>query len=244
MEPDETAAATTNAVSGIASHFMLDTGTYTTGAELGFGGVDFYVGGRAGVLGPVDADVVAAAFAFFEPGAVRTLWDQALGVMAPAETSNRFIACGYEWAGSHLGDGVDWSRTAELLGTVSAAASPAVAPLFAAWRAMPEPDGSDAKALALHRFNVMRELRNAVHAAAVVSGGLLPVEALLCKTPYMAGIFGWTGDLPEVGDDHQALHAAAEHATNRALAPAFGALTDAERTELASLCQAAVGAVS
>ena len=178
MEPVDTADATAAAVGSLAGNFMLDPGTYAKGAELGFSGVDFYVGGRAGVLGPVDADVVSAAFAFFEPGNVRTLWEQALGVMDPGEASSRFMACGHQWAIEHLGDGVDWARTAELLGAVCSAASPAVAPLFAAWRATPEPDGSDAKALALHRFNLMRELRNGVHAAAVVSSGLLPVEAL------------------------------------------------------------------
>lgn len=243
MEPVEAAAATAPAVSSIASNFMLDPATYAAGAEAGFAGLDFYVGGRAGVLGRVDADVVSAAFAFFEPGNVRTLWEQALGVMEPAEASARFIACGHAWAGAHLGDDVDWARTAELLGTVAAAANPAVAPLFAAWRASPEPDAGDAKALALHRLNLLRELRNAVHAAAVVTNGLLPIEALLCKSPHMVAIFGWVGEVPEVGETHQALHAKAEDATNVALVPAFGALTGSERAELASLSEAALAAV-
>jgi hypothetical protein len=243
MEPLETAAATANAVGAIAANFMLDGATYATGAELGFGGVDFYVGGRAGVLGPVDADVVSAAFAFFEPAAVRTLWEQALGVLPAGEISERFMACGHRWADEHLADGVDWARTAALLGTVVGAASPAVAPLFAGWRVVPEPAGLSDKAVALHRFNLMRELRNAVHAAAVVAGGLLPLEALLVKTPYMAQMFGWLGDLPEVDESHHALHAAAEEGTNRALAPAYGALTSAERDELAALCAAALKAV-
>lgn len=243
MEPLETATATADAVSTLASHFMLDPATYAAGNELGFGGVDFYVGGRAGVLGPVDADVVAAAFAFFEPGAVRALWEQALAVMPPAEVSERFLAHGHAWADAHLGDGVDWARTAELLATVIAAANPAGAPLFAAWRAVPEPPGLSSKALALHRFNILRELRNALHAAAVLATGLLPLEALLVKTPYMAPIFGWTGDLPTVDDHHRALHAAADEGTDRALAPAYGALAAAERAELAALCAAATAAV-
>lgn len=243
MEPQETANATSTAVASIASHFMLDAATYAHGNELGFAGVDFYVGGRAGVLGPVDADVVAAAFAFFEPGAVRTLWEQALAVMPAAEVSEKFMACGHTWADAHLADGVDWERTAALLGTVIAAANPAVAPLFAGWRVVPEPAGLSAKAVALHRFNLMREYRNALHAAAVVAGGLLPVEALLCKTPYMAQLFGWVGDLPEVGDAHQALHAAADEGTDRALAPAYAALSAAERAELVALCEAATAAV-
>ena len=62
-------------MSAVGSHFMLDGNTYKRGAELGFQGLDFYATGRGGVLGDVDADVVAAAFAFFEPGQVRTQWD-------------------------------------------------------------------------------------------------------------------------------------------------------------------------
>ena len=67
MDAITAAAQTAGAVSSVGSHFMLDGTTYAHGAGLGFAGLDFYVGGRGGVLGDVDADVVAAAFAFFEP---------------------------------------------------------------------------------------------------------------------------------------------------------------------------------
>ena len=75
---DALAAATATAapVSTVGSHFMLDGNTYKRGAELGFQGLDFYVAGRGGVLGDVDADVVSAAFTFFEPDSVRALWLQ------------------------------------------------------------------------------------------------------------------------------------------------------------------------
>ncbi|MBA2280582.1 MAG: hypothetical protein H0W25_05000 [Acidimicrobiia bacterium] len=242
MTPEETAAATTAAVSGIAANFMLDPATYAKGNEAGFAGLDFYAGGRAGVLGRVDADVVADAFAFFEPESVRTNWEQALSTMEPEEASALFAGCGHDWAREHLGDDVDWDRLAELLGRITDAASAAGAPLFAAWRGVDEPD--DAKALALHRFNVLRELRNALHAAAVAEAGLQPVEALLVKTPYMAPVFGWTGDLPDVGEDHRARHARAEAATNRALAPAYATLDDEELDELVALCTSALGAVT
>src|SRR5690606_12848752 len=76
MDAAAAAEATATAVSTVGSHFMLDAATYGRGAELGFQGIDFYVTGRGGVLGDVDADVVSATFGFFEPGQVRTLWDQ------------------------------------------------------------------------------------------------------------------------------------------------------------------------
>ncbi len=83
---DATTAATRSAaaVSQVGSHFMLDGSTYKRGAELGFQGLDFYVTGRGGALGDVDADVVSAAFTFFEPTSIRTLWAQGTAVLPPA----------------------------------------------------------------------------------------------------------------------------------------------------------------
>lgn len=245
MDPEDTAAACAAAIGGIAANFMLDAGTYAAGAELGFSGIDFYAGGRGGALGDVDADVVAAAFAFFEPSVVRANWEQARAAMAPREAAAAFIACGHRWAVEHLAaDGCDWGRLAELLGRVNAAASPACAPLFAAWRLMAEPTDGDARALALHRLHVGRELRFALHAAAVVAAGLSAPEAMAVRSPYMAGLFGWTEPLPEVTDDLRQRWEAAEAATNRALAPAYATLDDGAREELAALCAAALAAVS
>lgn len=243
MTPEECAARTTPAVSGIAAQFMLDGKTYEAGAGHGFAGLDFYAAGRAGVLGDLDADVVTDRFGFFEPGAVAGWLSQASAVMAPADTSAAFMACAYDWADDHLGDDVDWERLADLLGTVNAAAPDDDVPLFAAWRSAPEPDPTRGpKALALHRFQVLRELRNEHHVASVRDAGLQPVEALALKTPGMAGLFGWS-DLPEVGDDHRAQHEAAEAETNRRVAAAYAALSDAERNELVSLAAAALASV-
>lgn len=240
MTPEETAAACAAAVSGLASHFMVDAATYAAGAEAGFSGLDFYVAGRGGALGDVDGQVVAAAFAVFEPGTVRNQWEQARKVMAPREAAQRFIAQGHRWACEHLPEGeVDWARLAELAGAVNEAASPWVAPLFAGWLAVPEPEGADPRALALHRMNVTRELRFACHAACLVAVGLSPVEAVAVRSAHMAPIYGW-GELPEVTDELRARWEEAEARTNRAMAPAYAALGDAERDELAALCSAAV----
>src|SRR4051794_21668410 len=102
MDALETAIATAPAVSTVGSHFMLDGGTYAKGAELGFSGLDFYVTGRGGVLGDVDADVVSAAFCFFEPGSVRTLWEQGTKVMPAAKAADAFLDCGHGWAEEHV----------------------------------------------------------------------------------------------------------------------------------------------
>ncbi len=244
MTPEETAAACAHAVSGIAAGFMLDGATYATGAAAGFAGLDFYAAGRGGALGDVDAAAVVDAFHFFEPSTVSQNWELGAKVMPPKEAAARFAECGHAWANAHLGDGVDWARLAELLGRVNDAGDPAASPLFAGWRDMPEPPADDVKALALHRLHVAREHRFAVHAAAVRDTGLTPLEAMAVKSPHMLGIFGWTGDVPEVTDDMKAKWDQAEAATNAGLAPAYATLDEGERAELASLCEAALSAVA
>lgn len=242
MTPEDCAARTTAAISGLAAGFMLDGATYAKGAELGFSGMDFYAAGRAGVLGEFEAQQVSACFGFMEPGTVASWVEQATAVMPPADAAGAFMACAYDWADAHLGDDVDWARAAELLGRVADAAPEDGLPLFAAWRSAPEPTDRSDKARALHRFHVVRELRNEVHVAAVGDAGLAPVEAVLVKSPQMAGIFGWT-DVPEVGDEHRAKHDRAEAETNRRLAPAFAALDEDERAELAALGDAALASI-
>src|SRR5688500_19301828 len=107
MDARAAAAATAGAVSAVGSHFMLDGNTYKRGAELGFQGLDFYVTGRGGALGDVDADVVSAAFTFFEPSAVRTLWDQGTSVMPASRAALEFAACCAAWGDAHVPDDLD-----------------------------------------------------------------------------------------------------------------------------------------
>ena len=194
MDPVEAARQTSPVIGCLPAGFMLDAATYQRGGELGFDGVDFYVAGRGGALGDVDGSVVAAAFVFFNPASVVERWDRGRVVMAPIEAAHAFASCLDTWSAAHLADTVDYAQLAELEGKLIAAASPAAAPLFAAWAALPEP--KEPKALALHRMNVLREWRGAVHGAAVVGSGMEPLHALMVKTPAMAALFGWTEPYP------------------------------------------------
>jgi hypothetical protein len=225
----------------IGSHFMLDGKTYARGAELGFAGLDFYVAGRGGVLGDVDADVVSAAFAFFEPGNVRAQWEAGTAVMPPAQAARAFAACAATWAEEHVPDDLDAARLAQLAGQVGAGARPACASVFCGWRALDVPVAP--KAAAVHQMNALRELRHGLHAAAVVTWGLAPLEALSVKTPAMAPIFGWPGAI-EVTEEQTARWEEAEAATTRAITHAYEALTDAERDELTELARALHAATS
>jgi hypothetical protein len=239
MTPEEAAAATSTPISQLASHFMLDPATYVRGGELGFEGMNFYVAGRGGVLGRVDADVVSAGFVFFNPVTIRAGWEASLSVMDPAEAAAAFAECGYQWGRDKLPDDLDAARLAELAGAVASGASPAGAPVFAGWRAMPVPD--DAKARALHQMNLLRELKMAHHGAAVLTQGLVPIEAMMVAQPYMAPVFGWEEPYPDAEPCRERWEQA-EAATVAAMATALSVLNAEERGEFAALAAAAATA--
>ncbi len=241
MNAEEAARAHADAVAYLPAGFMLDGSTYQRGGELGFDGVDFYTAGRGGALGDVDGMVVAAAFVFFNPVTVVDAWERTRPLLARRETAREFALCLDSWAQGHLPDEVDYTRLAELLQRVNDGASPSAAPLFAAWKAVPEP--AHPKALALQRLNVLRELRGATHGAAVLSSGLEPLEAVLVKTPFMAALFGWAEPFPDV-DAHRAEWERAEAATNRVMARAYAVLDDSERAELVDLTTTAYKGVA
>ncbi len=240
MQPDEAARLSAEGIGMVPAGFMLDGATYERGGELGFDGFDFYTAGRGGPLGDVDGRVVAATFVFFNHPHIVDSWERGLKVSSPFESAGAFAACGYAWAGTHLADGPDYGRLAELSGRVVEGADIACAPLFVAWAAVPEPD--EPKALALHRLNLLREFRNALHGASVLASGLTPIEALAVKTPYMATIFGWTDPLPDAPSCRDRWEEA-ERATDRAVGRAIAVLAPTERAEFAELVQAAHAAV-
>ena len=233
------AEQTRPAVTGMSSNFMLDGATYAVGGDAGFNGMDFYGAGRAGVLGEVSADVVAAALVFFNPAVVEAAWEGSRDVMPRAASAELFAGCLATWADAHLGDDVDWARLAELAGKIVDTASIGGAPLFAGWKALPVPTAP--KAAAVHQLNALRELRMARHGAAVTALGL-DVGAVVCHaSPGMAPIFGWDGTA--IPDDLPAKWDEAEVLTNQATEHDYAALSAQEADEFAALCEAAVAAV-
>jgi hypothetical protein len=191
------------------------------------------------VLGDVDPAIVTAALAFFHPDTVARSWTNGRAVLPRPEAAEAFAGCAASWADAHLGDDVDWPRLSELASTVIASASVIGAPLFAGWRAMPVP--AEPKQAAHHQLNVLRELRMARHASAVVSVGLDPGDAVRHRSPHMLPIFGW--DEAELGPGTVARWDEAEALTNRATARDYAVLSDSEAAELVDLCTAASASV-
>ena len=211
---------------------MTDAATHAHGAELGFEGADFYLAGRGGVLGEVPAPVVTAALVFFAPDVVEPAWERAGRVMPHAQAAREWAASLHATPGSATRARSTGSALATMLGRVVAFAPVAGAPLFAGWRTLPEPD--DAPALAFHRLNALRELRGALHGAAVLTVGLAPVEAIVVRTPKMVSTFGWTEAPPDPAPFNERW-ALAEARTDRMFGRHLGVLDGDERDALVEM---------
>ncbi|MHB8244498.1 MAG: SCO6745 family protein [Acidimicrobiales bacterium] len=218
----------------LPSNFMLDSATYEHGNSLGFDGLDFYICGRAGVLGAVTHGVVSASLVFFNPGMVRERWERGMQVIGPREAAMQFAGCLHRWSAQHLAEDPDYETLAGLLGQVISQASPAGAPLFAGWMSLPEP--TEPAELVMHRLNALRELRGALHGAAVLASGLDPLVALLIKTPFLAAVFGWEEPYPDVELAKEAW-TQAEAATNRAMGRMLKVLAGEDQEALAELLE-------
>jgi hypothetical protein len=241
MTPEQAAHDTAPIVVSLPAGFMRDAATYARGTELGFDGFDFYIAGRGGALGDVVADVVAAAFWVFSPEAVRAAWDRSANVMSRRQAAEEWLAISHRFAREHFADGPDYAGAGDMLARVVAHAAVAGAPIFAALRTFPAPD--DSKALFQHRLNAVRELRGALHGAAVLTVGLRPVEAVAVRAPDASRAFGWPEPLPEPGPLRERW-SLAEARTDRMLGRHLAVLDEPERDALVEILGETASAVS
>lgn len=219
---------------------MVADETLARGSELGMTEpLSFWVHGRAGVLGDVDADVVAAALAFMAGERVRQLWEgNAPAGLTPRHRAAEYAATAGRWADETFADvaTVKLGRVTELSAQVALAADPSLGTLFAGWRQIklpPTPAGA-----AIVALNVIRELRGAAHVIAVHAVGLGPHGAIMStEDPVRGGLagaerFGWNGPHP-VADSEK--RANAELLTTLMASHPFDALTEDERIEYLEL---------
>jgi hypothetical protein len=236
VTPEQAAHETRDPTVFLPAKFMSDSATYVRGAELGFDGTDFYFGGRGGALGDVSADVVAAAFVFFAPGPLTPAWERAGKVMPRRDAAVAWMECAATWATSNLGDDIDWARIADLLGRIVDNAPVAGVPLFAGARTLPLP--SDPRALAIHRLDLLRELRGGLHGAAVLTVGLQVNEAISVIAPNMHSFMGWEGEALDA-EPLQERWRLAEARTDRMVGRHFAVLDADERAEFVDLLKQA-----
>jgi hypothetical protein len=222
--------------SDLGSKYMLDPATAEIGKAAGYSdGFAFYMAGRGGVLGDVDAEVVYAAFMFFDLPLVRKMWERGVAVEGARKAGSRYAGAADAWGKTHLSAFGGTARFNELAEKVVKSVDVGGLSLFAGLRAEPLP--SDPHARTYRLVTYLRELRGCLHINAVVAEGLNGLQAVLTgdNGAFFAKIHGYQEPYPDVS--HLATRRAkAEETTSRLMAEVYeNALTNAERAEFAAL---------
>ena len=232
---EQTVQAADHVLHDVGTAWMIHEDTRRRAEEHGHGKLQpFYFVGRGGVLGDVDADVVVAAFGWWNPSYVRLMWERGLAVAGARESAQRYQQACAAWAEDHLAGFEHADRLSELAERVVDTAEPSGLPLFAGWRAEPRAEGGVARTLQL--VHVLREWRGAVHLVATTAAGLGPLEAILTNEgEQQARFFGWRDELPDCAHLKER-HVQAQEITDRLIAAEYErALSPAERAEFADL---------
>jgi hypothetical protein len=215
--------------------WMLTKETGAYGKSIGLrSGRDFWIVGRAGVLGDCTAETASAVLAFHAHEIVAEAWSNLPDDLPPPVVSEHYLGRIVSWGDETLSDFAPEALEAiDSLGRRIADAAPSsLGAVFAGWRSMPQPDGLGARvALTTH---VLREMRGAAHLMAIMAHGLTPVEAVLANTnkpprtgvPYaeQMGFKGPFRDPEEVREPRLA----AEVTTAKMLEPFFDVLSPTE----------------
>ncbi|SCL18888.1 hypothetical protein GA0070624_1633 [Micromonospora rhizosphaerae] len=239
MTPEQVAAASKPLVLELGEAFSRCPGTLRRARLLGISGWAFYITGRAGALGDVRAETVAAALGFIAPDAVADGWDGAARTVRPVEVAAANLVECCRWGAQHLDDAPAVTRLVALVERTVDAADASGMPLFAAWRAMPVPDRSPGARLAVGLL-LLREHFAGAHLLAVRASGMNPLEAVLAGPEGEAGAAacGWPPPYPPVGPLVRR-RLWAEAVTDRLASAAFRALAPGEGEELLDLLSAA-----
>ncbi|MCB0996574.1 MAG: hypothetical protein KDB21_15880 [Acidimicrobiales bacterium] len=229
-----TAAAIDGKINAIGGSIMFHPATLAVGAEHGLDDLfGFYFGGRAAVLGDVEADVVRSAFAWWHPATVEHMWSTSRSNHSAAELRDIYglaLAAGARAAFAEV-EGVD--RFVELGRKVIDAVEPLGTALFAGWRNVAVPD--DAPGAAGLVVQTLRELRGDLHIHGIAAVGLTPLQALMARDGEgRAKMFGWPEPYPD-GTPWKDQHVRAEEITSALMTACYEVLSDDERTDLVEI---------
>ncbi len=242
----DTINRTSQAVLEFGRGWMLADATVARSTELGLDGpLGFWVNGRAGVLGDVDADLAAAAIGFMAPELVRRHWE------TPSELTHQSRTDAYAEAAAAWGRTVmaqmnepDLVRLGDLANRIAHSAQASTGMLFAGWRALDQP--LDPAGRATVALNVVREMRGGAHLSAAYAAGLDPHACIMSTDDPVRGgaswaeTFGWASPHPQPDAERRA---EAERMTTDICAPAYEALDQVERRDWVRLVTAARAAM-
>lgn len=225
MSPEDLVHAACPPIARLGSAFYFKPETLAKGKEHGLDGFRFYMLGRGGVLGDVEAPVIASAFGYFHPALIERLWTSARQKMAPRDAGRLYLECCRDFGRSRLSEIANLDAFCAAAGAVNAAADKAGLALYAGVSA--EPLADDLPARAMQLITVLREFRGSAHLAAVIASGVTPQVAHYLKRPDDYAAFGWGDEPPAVTDEDRANYESAESLTDRMVLPAYSAVDEA-----------------
>lgn len=230
--------------------WMMAESTDRYGVDLGFKtGRQFWVVGRAGVLGGCPPDVAYGALAFHGPADVYEAWAAVPAGMTHLEVSEHYRSRITKWGEEALQvfEPARLERIDTLGRRIADAAPACLGALFTGWRAMDQPDDLGARvALTTH---LLREMRAAAHITAIVSVGITPLDAILASTnapprtgPGYAERMGFSGPFRDP-EEVRAQRLEAEVITGRILEPFFATLSPDELDEFGEVVETTRNAI-
>lgn len=240
----ETVERTFKPIQQFTRGWMMATTTDEYGVALGMRtGREFWVVGRAGVLGSCTALAAHAALAFKDEEAVAEAWHNVPAGMTHYEVAEHYKSRVLAWGVEALAvfDPARMHRLNNLGRRIVEAAPNSLGAIFAGWRQFPQPDDVGAK-VAL-TTQVLREMRGAAHIAAINSKGLTPLDAILASTnapprtgPGYAEKMGFKGPFRDP-EEVRAARLEAETRTGQIMECYYGALDDEELADFGELVE-------
>jgi hypothetical protein len=237
VTPEQAAANAKPGLATLVGAFAESPQTVRRARLLGLSGWAYHVSARAGALGDVRPETVAAAIGFIAPEAVADAWEAAAKATEPMEVATWHLHELCRWGSDQLGGFPRLSRLLDLSKRVVHAADGAALPLFAAWRAMPVADAAPGAQAAV-MLHLLHEHRMSVHVVAVRASGLTPLQAIIAGPEGETGAvaFGWQPPYPAAGPIVRRL-LWAESIADAMAGQAYAQLELAERVELVGLLE-------
>jgi hypothetical protein len=186
----------------------------------------FYFAGRGAMLGDVSAEVVHSAFGWFEPAAVKAMYEEGIALSGASGAATRMAEAHGMWGRKHLAGVSGIEGFVEVTEALVDGLEGSGIPLFVGWRSAPRDDDPAGRAAQL--IQILREWRGGVHLVATTAVGLSPLEAILTNEgPGQAKFFGWSEPFPEC-DAITHKHGEAEEMTDQVMATALSRALSAE----------------
>lgn len=232
--------------------WMMAEATDTYGVEVvGMRtGREFWVVGRAGVMGDCTWQAAAGALAFHGPDLIEGAWTHLPAGMTHQDVSGHYASLVHAWGERALTpvfDHGNLERIDELGRRIIHAAPAELGAIFDGWRLLPRPD--DVGARVALTTQIMREMRGAAHIHAILAAGITPLDAILASTnapprtgPGYAERMGFTGPFRDP-EEVRAQRLEAEATTARIMEGFYAVLTPEELAEFGELVETTRNAI-